>query len=107
MVVGVEAAAGESGCIARFFEFGTDAGRLQDRARLVDHVLRNQNTAGQDAERTFHHAHVLIDHQVFDAGNAISNPPTTARLMAAAAKLTVFKVARKSRNRKGSAPDGT
>ncbi len=70
MVVGVEAAAGESGCIAWFFEFGTDTGRLQDHARLVDHVLRNQNTAGQDTERTFHHAHVLIDHQVFDAGLA-------------------------------------
>jgi hypothetical protein len=43
---------------------------LKESAGSDDIVLGDQNAAGQDSERAFHHAHVLVEDQRLDAGLA-------------------------------------
>src|SRR5260370_322414 len=46
----------------------SEAGVLEQCARLIDAALVDQDAARQDADRTFEHAHVLIEHDVGNVG---------------------------------------
>src|SRR4029453_14118147 len=47
-------------------EFVSETGVLQQFARVIDTTLAHQDAAREDADRTFEHAHVLIQHDVGD-----------------------------------------
>src|SRR5262249_61822015 len=44
----------------------SETGVLQQCARIIDTALAHQDAALQDADRTFEHAHVLVEHHVGD-----------------------------------------